>query len=50
MIEDLRLLALRVTEHTVAVAQVALEFHKADGYQAVKPGVSQRLDHSIKPL
>lgn len=50
MVEDFWLLTLRVAQHTVAVAQVALEFHKTDGDQAVKPGVSQRLDHGAEAL
>ncbi len=50
IIEDLRLLALRMTEHTVAMAEVALEFHKTNRNQAVEPSVGQCLYYSAKAL
>ena len=50
VVEDLWLLTLRVAEHTIAVAQVALKLHKADGDQAVEPCIGQGLNHSSKAL
>src|SRR5262245_28285616 len=44
------LLRVRVAQHSVAVVQVAVQFHEADGRKSVKPNVGHGLHRRLKAL
>ena len=45
-----RRLAFRVAQHPVAVVQVAMQFHEADGDQPVEPRIGHRLHRLLEAL
>jgi hypothetical protein len=42
--------AVRIAEHPVAVVQVAVQFHVADGDEAVEPGVGHRFHRLLESM